>query len=249
MSSESRATAIDGNDALAAVAISALLFVVVGSALLPLGNLGIAGTELLAFALPALLIAKSKLSPTTALALVRPGALMLLGTLLIGVSLWYWNVHWIAPISAKFGSAQKSAEWSQIVAVNLRPLWESILLFALLPAFCEELLHRGIVAPALAKHLGMPAAILMSALIFGLSHLSLARLLPTAVLGGFAAYLRLRSGSLWPAILLHFLYNSCLLTAAHLGWQLPENGAIPCALVSIVGVYCVFRSPGGRPVP
>jgi membrane protease YdiL (CAAX protease family) len=69
----------------------------------------------------------------------------------------------------------------------------------------------------------------------------LSRLLPTAVLGGFAAYLRLRTGSLWPAILLHFVYNASLLLAVDQGWQWPKGGTIPAVIVTILGLAIVHN--------
>ncbi len=232
---------ITTSDALAVTAMSALLFVVVGSLLLPLGSIGIIATQVIAFACPAFFLAYSKSNPRTVLALRTTPIVAILAAGLIGTTLWYWNVHWIAPLSASWSPPEQSAQWSEVVAVTVRPLWESIFIFAFVPALCEEFLHRGIIAPAIARRLGVPAAIILSGAIFGLSHLSLTRLLPTALLGGFAAYLRLRSQSLWPAITVHFLSNCSLLLAASFRWELPSSWAYPCALLTLLGVEIVRR--------
>ncbi|MBL4636687.1 MAG: CPBP family intramembrane metalloprotease [Kofleriaceae bacterium] len=232
---------ITASEALAITAMSALLFVVGGSLLLPLGSIGIVATQLIAFACPALFIAYSKPNPRAALALDTAPIALVLAAGLIGTTLWYWNVHWVAPLSASWSPPERAAQWTEVVAVNVRPLWESILLFAAVPAICEELLHRGVIAPAIARRLGTPAAVLLSGLLFGLSHFNLARLLPTALLGGFAAYLRLRSHSLWPAITVHFLSNCSLLLAASGQWELPSLWAYPCALLTLLGLEYTRR--------
>lgn len=78
----------------------------------------------------------------------------------------------------------------------------------------EELLFRGVLIAALLER--GPAeraarerrAAVISAVLFGLIHLEPAVIVPTMLLGGAAAALRLRSGSLWPAVTLHAANNA-----------------------------------------
>lgn len=93
-----------------------------------------------------------------------------------------------------------------------------VLSLALGPAVCEELLFRGTILGLLRRTLRPWPAILLTAVLFGALHLSYFRMLPTATLGlvmGVAAY---RSGSIFPAMIIHFLNNSL----AVLGW-VPEE--------------------------
>ena len=76
----------------------------------------------------------------------------------------------------------------------------------LAPLF-EETLFRGVLLPVLARHWGPPIAVLMSALVFGLAHLSLGELVPLLVLGVGLGWLRLRTGRLAPCVLMHGLWN------------------------------------------
>ena len=52
---------------------------------------------------------------------------------------------------------------------------------------------------------------------FGLFHIDVYRLLPTALLGVMLSFITWRSGSLLPAIAAHFLNNAVLVLLGHLG--------------------------------
>ncbi|MFO8237081.1 MAG: CPBP family glutamic-type intramembrane protease [Prochlorococcaceae cyanobacterium] len=81
----------------------------------------------------------------------------------------------------------------------------------LAPLF-EETLFRGVLLPALGNRWGGTAGVLVSALVFGLAHLSLGELLPLVVLGVGLGWLRLRSGRLGPCVVMHGLWNGFTFT-------------------------------------
>lgn len=73
---------------------------------------------------------------------------------------------------------------------------------------CEEALFRGLILPGLARRYGAEQALLSSALLFGLAHCRLpAAVLPAAIAGLALGLVRLRTGSLLPAVLLHASVN------------------------------------------
>lgn len=96
---------------------------------------------------------------------------------------------------------------------------EGIILFglfhiALVPAFCEEILFRGYILRAFEKSWGIITAVVISGVIFGLFHLQLPNLLPLASLGIILALMTWYSGSLWPAIVAHFMNNGAAVALA-----------------------------------
>ncbi|MFY8148723.1 MAG: CPBP family intramembrane glutamic endopeptidase [Prochlorococcaceae cyanobacterium] len=76
----------------------------------------------------------------------------------------------------------------------------------LAPLF-EETLFRGVLLPVLARRLGGGGAVLGSAALFALAHLSLGELAPLFVLGVGLGWLRLRGGRLGSCALMHALWN------------------------------------------
>lgn len=234
-------------DALALLVLSFCLFVLVGSGFAGLGLTGIVLTQILAFALPAMFLARSR--PTGWQALwghaLRPRTLA--ATALIACSLWYWNAHWITALGVDWGRPEQAEEWAKLLALNSRPMGLSIVVFAMVPALCEELLHRGIVLPAFVGKLGVWPGLVLSSLLFALMHLDLGRLLPTFVLGMMAGHVRLRTGSLRPAILLHLLYNSSLLVASTLTIPFNHAWSSVALFITLIGVYFLHKpliSPG-----
>ena len=77
----------------------------------------------------------------------------------------------------------------------------------LAPLF-EEALFRGVLLPVVGSRWGGGAAVLISAAVFALAHLSLSELVPLFVLGLGLGWLRWRSGRLGSSVLMHALWNS-----------------------------------------
>jgi CAAX protease family protein len=80
----------------------------------------------------------------------------------------------------------------------------------LLAPVVEELAFRGLGFTLLARF-GRPAAIVLVGITFGLAHGLVQALPPLVVFGMCLAYLRSRTESVYPGILLHALYNTLVL--------------------------------------
>lgn len=77
----------------------------------------------------------------------------------------------------------------------------------LAPLF-EETIFRGTLLPVLAMRLGPLPGVLLSGLLFAMAHISVGELAPLTVLGVGLGLVRLRSGRLWPSVLMHGLWNA-----------------------------------------
>jgi len=121
----------------------------------------------------------------------------------------------------------------------------AVLVFAVTPAVCEEILFRGFMLHGLARRMKPAPAILWTAVLFGAFHFDLYRLLPTAALGAILGTLVWLTGSLWPAILLHATNNSiAVLTndprvVERVPW-LAEGADIPWPVVGLVAAVGVI---------
>ena len=83
------------------------------------------------------------------------------------------------------------------------PVWQLILYIAVLPAICEELAFRGMLLSGLRRRLRPAGLIIGIGVIFGLFHVTLYRLVPTAALGMVLTAIALMTGSIFPGMLLH----------------------------------------------
>ena len=99
------------------------------------------------------------------------------------------------------------------------PRLTMFLLIAFVPAFSEELAYRGVIQAGLLKVMHGRQAVVITALLFAIIHMSLISffwLLPFAL---FLGWLRQRSTTLWYGIVVHFCFNAttCFIELYQLG--------------------------------
>ncbi|MBO5326661.1 MAG: CPBP family intramembrane metalloprotease [Clostridia bacterium] len=110
-------------------------------------------------------------------------------------------------IVSAFGQSSFSEEmlWGQDVSANYQVI---LMLFtvAVVPAFVEEFLFRGLILSNLLPY-GRTTAIFASALLFGVMHQNVEQLLYATVAGLVLGYLYVKTRSIWVCVLLHFVNN------------------------------------------
>ena len=97
----------------------------------------------------------------------------------------------------------------------------ALLLIALTPAVCEELLFRGYMFTAFRNRMSLPKAIFFVSILFAISHMSLIKILPTALLGTALAYAVYCSDSIFTSSLMHFLNNGFSVFILYYGDKIP----------------------------
>ncbi len=95
------------------------------------------------------------------------------------------------------------------------PLYKVVMLIALLPAICEEVMFRGFISRFFENY-GRWTAIIITALLFGLFHLDMYRMLPVTILGIWLGYLVMQTGSIQMSMLAHFLNNGTAVLVSYL---------------------------------
>jgi len=110
-----------------------------------------------------------------------------------------------------FGRVYIGGEITDIFSNNLVI---SLLLIAVLPAVCEELLFRGMIQRGLER-IGAGWSIFLSGLLFGLFHFDFQRLAAQTLIGFLAAYVVYRTGSIFNGMILHFCNNGLLTLIAN----------------------------------
>ena len=117
----------------------------------------------------------------------------------------------LAVLNYPQGSNSPVGSAASIAGLKGLAWWSAIAAIVLAAPIGEELLFRGYLVSRLsASKLGTTGAIWISSLLFALAHLNYP-LLGMAFIGGLGAALalvRIRSGSIWPSISLHILWNS-----------------------------------------
>jgi sodium transport system permease protein len=134
----------------------------------------------------------------------------------------------------------------ELLNLNRRDLFVTLLIFGALPAVCEELAFRGYILTGLLKRYRPRTAILLSSFLFALFHMNVFQFLPSFFLGVVLGLLTVRSKSLFPAMVFHFLHNSLLIAGMYVVKREPEE-SIPDVIGlfwgSVIGV-CVVLGAG-----
>ncbi|MCK5759758.1 MAG: CPBP family intramembrane metalloprotease [Candidatus Delongbacteria bacterium] len=86
--------------------------------------------------------------------------------------------------------------------------WQLIAIIAVIPAIFEELTFRGIFLYFLEKKYTFLKVSVVIGLMFGMMHLNVFTFLETALLGILLTMITIRSGSIIPAVVFHFVNNA-----------------------------------------
>jgi sodium transport system permease protein len=191
--------------------------------------LGLVLSEWLLILMPVLLVVRAhEVDLSLGLGLSRPRPLMLVAGLLGGASAWVLIVVLIEPLLERVLPTPPEVMRELQRLAGHHPLSLELLVIALSPAICEEALFRGALLRALVPRVGGAASVIITAVLFGLFHLSLYRFVPTTLLGLALGYTALASRSLWPAVLFHGVNNAAVVILTHLGMgeHLPPIAAL-----------------------
>ena len=95
-------------------------------------------------------------------------------------------------------------------------LWEMILWMGIVAPLAEETIFRWLMYLRLRDYMRIPAAAILSGVIFGVFHGNFVQIIYAGILGAVMAYILEMSGNLWSSVLLHIGANvfSLLLTEA-----------------------------------
>jgi len=210
------------------------------------------GGQLLGLAIPALMMARLHSSRVVSYLRIRSVDSRFLVLAAAGVLGLQPVVQWLAQINQQLPLPEVVRAFEQTQLELIRTVLEgglgmsfNLVMLALVPGICEELLFRGYAQRQFERASGPVGGILLSGVLFGLYHLRPSQVLPLVVLGLFLAYLTWRTGSLWPAILVHVLHNGLAVVAAqyvqtHPSYDLQalEQAAMPW--YAVLGGFAIF---------
>jgi len=130
-----------------------------------------------------------------------------------------------------------------------------LFVMAVLPAFGEEMLFRGILLRIARKRSrNMLFPLVISSLLFAMIHFSIYGFLPILLAGAFLGLIYYLTGSLWCSILFHFLNNGIQVYLEYLGHTnsrvkaVMESNVLPAYIplaglvLLLIGFYFLYRS-------
>lgn len=216
-----RGTVPDMGDLVISITVLLLLILYVGTVVsVRLGFWGTAVNQLLILAVPLLAAWYLKSDMRSLFSLHVPEKGTLAGSVLLYIGAYSLMMALSSVLMGILPESTQNLEESFRI-ITEQPLPVLLLVTAVMPAVGEELLFRGFLFGSLQRRIGLRWGILISALVFGAFHMSLVKLLPTAILGASFSYIVFRSGSLYVTSVLHCLNN----TVSMLALKYPEQAA------------------------
>ena len=171
-----------------------------------LGMTGLFLTELifLAVSLLVCLIFRQKFSEVFKIS--RPKLRHVFGTLILWAGM-ILITSCIAVITMYlFPDFQQTAE-GLTEFISQTPAILTVIIVAVMPAICEEALHRGVILHFFGKIKSTWLIVLIMGIIFGIFHLDPYRFLITALLGGAITYIAVKTHNILLCALFHFVNN------------------------------------------
>ena len=190
------------------IALTILLVLYAGSMLqLKYGLAGVFGTQMILLFVPLFLVLYTKKDIPLTYGFHKSGISGYLGGLFMIMGLYLLN------IVLSFGLMSLFPESANNIEVTFSGLMEgsvgyAFLVIALAPAICEEMLFRGVIFHSMKERYRASSAMAIVAVLFGVYHMSLVKLIPTGLLGFFLCYVVYVTGSIYPAMMMHFLNNA-----------------------------------------
>lgn len=106
----------------------------------------------------------------------------------------------------------------------------TLLCTVVIAPIAEEIICRGYMYQTLSKRFSVKWAILLQAVIFGMVHINMIQVIYATVIGIVLGYFVYKSGSIWPAIIIHMVNN--LLSVVNT--MVPE-GLVPLLILMVIG--------------
>lgn len=118
-------------------------------------------------------------------------------------------------------------------------LWQAFLTNAFLVPVLEEVIFRGVLFSRLQKVMPNVVVALITSVLFGLMHGQIIWILFAFTVGLLLSYVRIKTGSIQPTIMMHVLINSYAVIVNYKLFTIESNAvAITLMIVGVLGLAC-----------
>ena len=124
------------------------------------------------------------------------------------------------------------------------PVWAGLLVYVLVTPITEEIVHRGVIYNRLRRYFNLPIAVVVSSLLFGISHGNLVQLIYGAVMGVLICLVYERYGAFIYPLVYHCVANAVIYVFMSSPVLRAAVFSVPGialeALMTVAGVYMIF---------
>lgn len=130
---------------------------------------------------------------------------------------------------------------------SLPEFFAVLIIVAIIPAFVEELLFRGLIQSSFERKLTPIKSLILTGIIFGAFHLNPFTFVALAGIGIYLGFLRYIANSLWVAVAAHFYNNALICIAIFFKMEddkmilgNPETTPLALTIAILVGMLLIF---------
>ena len=205
------------SDGIILYAIELVLLIYIGTLVqLKFGMVGLVMTQVMIVGIPLLFTYYIKSDFKKVFSIKLPSFKHIIGA----ISLWigtYIVVMIITQVLLHlFPENMKVVEGLNEVLFKKDSLIFNLLIVAVMPAICEEILFRGFILTSFKNNKkSYVGAIVVSGLLFGMMHMDFIRIIPTALLGISFAYAVVKTNSIFIGMFMHFINNGLAVVVTH----------------------------------
>lgn len=137
-------------------------------------------------------------------------------SILIGATVYVLNIgvsSFFYTILQSLGYEKLSSS-TQTESYPVYMLFVNLAMTAVLPAVCEEITHRGLLLKNYSS-LGYKKAIILSGILFGLTHLNIEQFFYASIIGFVLGIITVLCGNIIPAMIIHFMNNAINVLVAY----------------------------------
>lgn len=190
------------------IALTIVLVLYAGSMLqLRFGLGGVFGTQLIILLVPLAIVLYTKKDFRLTYGFQNTGVVSFLGAFFVILGMYPVNIVVSYILISLFPTSAGNVEtaFSAIMDGNMVSV---LLVIAVAPAVCEEMLFRGLIYHSMKKSYRASVAMTIVAVLFGIYHMSLVKFIPTGLLGLVLCYVVYKTGSIYPSMMMHFINNA-----------------------------------------
>lgn len=221
-------------------ALTLLLILYAGSMLqVRFGLAGAFGTQMIILLVPLSMVVYTKRDIRRTYGFRQTAAVGYLGAAILIVGLFLINIVVSAGLVSLFPDSAENVEtaFSDILGGNA---FAGLLVIAAAPAVCEEMLFRGVILQSLKARYRVSSAILITAVLFGVFHMSLVKFIPTGLLGLVLCVVAWWTDSIYPAMLMHFINNAVSVALMYYPEQVGKLLPVLCKnTLTVADVLCL----------
>ncbi len=221
-------------------ALTLLLTLYAGSMLqVKYGLAGVFGTQMIVLLVPLCLVVYTKKDIRQTYGFTKAKITDYLGAAFLIVGSYLITLVLSVGLAELFPGSAANVEttFSYLIGDNALA---GLLVIAVTPAVCEEMLFRGVMLHSLKARYRAPLAIAITAALFGLCHMSLIKFVPTGLLGLVLCIAVWKTGSIYPSMLMHFINNAISVAVMYYPEQVDKIMPVLCKTTfSVSDILCM----------